>query len=133
MVEFEIVEGLDRMQMDVVMDLLKTTHWAASRPEEQERLALEHSLCFGAFCIATGRQIAMARAVTDYGTTYCLCDVIVDPAWQGKGVGRAMLEQIQAHPALPHLRGVLVSRDAQDFYSRFGFEKTDRGMVKSAR
>lgn len=114
------------------MALLKTTHWAAHRSETQERLAMEHSFCYGAICIETSRQIGFARVVTDYGTTYCLCDVIVSPEWQHRGVGRAMLESIQSDSLFKDLRGILVSRDAQDFYARFGFEKSDRGMVKPA-
>ena len=62
-----------------------------------------------------------------------LCDVVVDPAWQHKGVGRALLEAIQTNPLFRDLRGILVSRDAQPFYAKFGFEKSDRGMVKPAK
>ena len=67
---------------------------------------------------------------------YCLsylCDVVVDPAWQHKGVGRALLEAIQTNPLFRDLRGILVSRDAQPFYAKFGFEKSNRGMVKPAK
>ena len=31
MQDFDIIEGLDNMQMDAVMALLKTTHWASHR------------------------------------------------------------------------------------------------------
>ena len=130
MQDFTLISGLDQMQMDAVMALLKTTHWAAHRTEAQERLAMEHSCCYGAVCNQTGRQIAFARVVSDYGTTYYLCDVIVASDWQGRGVGRAMIETIQSDPRFRDLRGILVSRDAQDFYGKFGFEKSDRGMVK---
>jgi len=128
--DFEIITGIENMQMDAIMELLKTTHWAAHRTEAQERLAMEHSCCYGAVCCKTGKQVAFARVVSDYGTTYYLCDVIVAPEWQGKGIGRAMLERIQSDPRFCDLRGILVSRDAQNFYGRFGFEKSDRGMVK---
>jgi len=130
MQSFSLIYGLDLMQMDAIMALLKTTHWAAHRSEEQERLAMEHSCCYGAVCNETGEQIAFARVVSDYGTTYYLCDVIVAKDWQGKGVGRAILEAIQSDPRFRDLRGILVSRDAQDFYGKFGFKKSDRGMVK---
>lgn len=130
--EFEIITGLERMQMGAIMALLKTTHWAAHRSEAQERLAMEHSFCYGAVDAVTGRQIAFARVVTDYGTTYYLCDVIVAPEWHNCGVGRAILERIQSDPLFRDLRGILVSRDAQHFYAKFGFEKSDRGMVKPA-
>ena len=130
MQEFQLISSLEAMQMDAVMALLKTTHWAAHRSQEQERLAMEHSLCYGAVSSKTGKQIAFARVVSDFGTTYYLCDVIVAPEWQGKGVGRAMIEAIQSDPRFRDLRGILVSRDAQNFYKKFGFEKSDRGMVK---
>lgn len=128
--DFEIITGIENMQMKAVMSLLRTTHWASHRCEQQERLAMEHSFCFGARDCQTGEQIAFARVVTDYGTTYCLCDVVVAPAWQRRGVGRGMLEAIQSDPLFRDLRGILVSRDAQAFYAKFGFEKSDRGMVK---
>ena len=37
MQDFDIIEGLDNMQMDAVMVLLKTIHCAAHRSEQQER------------------------------------------------------------------------------------------------
>lgn len=45
--------------------------------------------------------------------------------------GRAMLEAIQS-ALFTDLRGILVSRDAQAFYAKFGFEKSDRDIVKPA-
>ena len=93
---------------------------------------MEHSICYGAIDRESGKQISFARVVTDFGTTYYLCDVIVSPLWQHKGVGRAIIETIQSDPRFLDLRGILVSRDAQGFYARFGFEKSDRGMVKPA-
>lgn len=130
MQKFTVSAGLEKMRMDDIMELLKTTHWAAHRSEAQERLAMEHSFCYGAFCKETGKQIGFARVVTDFGTTYYLCDVIVSPDWQNHGVGRAILNEIQSDSIFCDLRGILVSRDAQHFYEKFGFEKSDRGMVK---
>lgn len=129
---FELISGLEQMRMDDIMELLATTHWACKRPREQEQLAMEHSICYGAIDRESGKQIGFARVVTDFGTTYYLCDVIVSPLWQHKGVGRAIIETIQSDPRFRDLRGILVSRDAQGFYARFGFEKSDRGMVKPA-
>ena len=83
-------------------------------------------------CTADRKEL-LPWLLTDYGTTYYLCDVVVDPSWQHKGVGRALLETIQTNPLFRDLRGILVSRDAQPFYAKFGFEKSDRGMVKPAK
>lgn len=118
------------MQMKAVTPLLKTTHWASRRYEQQEWRAMEHSFRFGARDCQTGEQIAFAYVVTDYGTTYRLCDVVAAPAWQRRGVGCGMQEAIQSDPLFRDLRGILVSRDAQAFYAKFGSEKSDRSMVK---
>lgn len=51
MQDFDIIEGLDNMQMDAIMALLmKITHWTAHCSEQKERLAMEHSFCNRARC-----------------------------------------------------------------------------------
>lgn len=42
---------------------------------------MAHSFCYRAVCKKSGNQIGFARVVTDYGTTYYLCDVIVAQVW----------------------------------------------------
>ncbi len=50
-------------------------------------------------------------------------DVFVLPAHRGKGVARAMLEALHAHPDLQGLRRwALFTRDMQPFYAKLGWE-----------
>ena len=51
-----------------------------------------------------------------------MCDVIVDEAHRGKGVGNALITAMMAHPDLQNVRRMgLVTRDAQSRYEPFGF------------
>ena len=77
------------------------------------------------------KLIGFARVISDYATTYYLCDVIIDTAYQHQGIGTALISHIVSLPEYAGLRGVLITRDAHNLYKKFGFEVlNDRAMVK---
>ena len=77
------------------------------------------------------KLIGFARVISDYATTYYLSDVIIDIEYQHKGLGTALISYINSLPEFSGLRGVLITRDAQALYRKFGFEvMNDRAMVK---
>lgn len=118
----EIRRGWEQMDSQAVADWLHHTYWAADRPDAVIRRSMEHSLCFGVFDTESGRQLAFARVITDYATSYYLCDVVVDPGCRGQGVGSLLLSAVTEDQVLAGLRGILATRDAHDFYRKFGFE-----------
>ena len=118
---FYLSDKPEDMQFSRIVELLRTTYWAGERAESVIRLSMEHSLCFGAFLSENGRQIAFARAITDFASTFYLCDVIVDAAYRGRGVGRALVGAIVSDERISHLRGLLATRDAHALYQPFGF------------
>ena len=108
------------------------TYWAKERPEETIRKSLQNSSCYGICLEGTDRLIGFTRVISDYATSYYICDVIVDPEYQHKGLGTALLSHIHSVPDFAGFRGFLITRDAQDFYRRFGYEVVnDRIMVKA--
>jgi len=69
-----------------------------------------------------GKLIGFARLVSDKATFAWLCDVIVLPGRQGKGVGRALVQTFQHHPELQGLRRWLLgTKDAHGVYAPLGF------------
>ena len=77
------------------------------------------------------KLVGFARVISDYATTYYLSDVIIDMEYQHKGLGTALISYINSLPEFSGLRGVLITRDAQALYRKFGFEvMNDRAMVK---
>ena len=103
-------------------DLLGQTYWADTRDIETIRKSIDNSLCYGAFLKENGKQIGFSRVITDFSTTYYICDVIVDEKYRGMGIGRALLDTIHDNKEVSTLRGVLATRDAHEFYRKYGFQ-----------
>ena len=81
-----------------------------------------HSLCFGLYESRSGAQVGLARVVTDHATFAYLCDVYVLEEHRGRGLGKLMMREVMAHPALTGARRVMLgTRDAHGLYAQFGF------------
>jgi GNAT superfamily N-acetyltransferase len=72
------------------------------------------------------RQVGFARVVTDQATFAWVCDVFVDEAFRGRGVGSRLMAAILADPRLGRVRRMLLATsNAAALYERFGFEPLD--------
>ena len=111
------------LDLDAVCRLLNETYWAAGRPRSMIETGIEHSVCLGLFHASA--QVGFCRAVTDFATFTWLCDVIIDPAHRGKGLGKWMVECLIEHPQLQTRSQVLATRDAHSLYERWGFERAE--------
>ncbi len=119
---FEI--STDRRRLDLawlVPALSERAHWAVGRPAAMIERSIEGSTCYGLY--RATEQVGFARVITD-GTTFAwLCDVFIDEAWRGQGLGSWLVETIVAQPELADIRRfLLATRDAAGLYRRFGFE-----------
>ena len=109
-----------RLDADAVHAFLTTSYWAEGIPREILERALRGSLCFGLY--EGGRQVGLARVITDAATFAYLCDVYVLPEMRGRGLGKWLIERVMEHPDLQGLRRFsLVTRDAHELYRPFGF------------
>lgn len=97
------------------------SYWARHIPLETFAKACANSLVVGAYA-ADGTMAAMARVVTDRATFGWVCDVFVDDAHRGAGLGKQMMAYLKTHPDLQGLRRLhLATRDAHGLYAQFGF------------
>ncbi len=114
-----------RLQLDVVYGWLSTCYWSEGVRREVTERAFANSLSIGAYD-ERGVQVGVARLVTDQATFAWLCDVFVDEAVRGQGVGRAMVAALLADPRLQTLRRwCLATRDAHEVYAPLGFGAVD--------
>ena len=130
--KFNIVEDLEKISTAEVERLLKMTYWADKRSIETIEKSMSNSSCFGVYADDLEKLIGFARVISDYATSYYLCDVIIDPEYRHRGLGTALVSHIVTSPEYSKLRGFLITRDAHDLYRKFGFEVVNgRVMVKS--
>jgi len=117
---YEVSTDEDLLDLELIHAYLSgQSYWAEGRPLEVVRRSIENSLCFGVYW--SGAQVGFARVVTDCSTFAWLCDVFVLDEHAGKGVGRMLLEHVMDHPSLRNLgHFVLATRDAHEFYMRYG-------------
>lgn len=111
-----------RRRIGDIHAMLRRAYWCEGIRREVVAAAFANSLAAGAY-LADGRQIGVARVVTDFVTFAWICDVFVDEAWRGRGLAQRMMAAILAEPRLQGLRRFcLATRDAHTLYQRFGFE-----------
>lgn len=89
-------------------------------------LALPNTL-FAVLLEDQGRAIGMGRLIGDGGCFFQVVDIAVDPAYQGRGLGKRIMAALMAHVAtLP--KGAYVSliadTPADRLYAQFGFVPT---------
>ncbi len=130
--KYSIVDGSDTMNTEEVVRLLRMTYWADRRPVEQIEKSMRNSSCYGVRLDDDKKLVGFARVISDYATTYYLCDVIIDTAYRHMGLGSALVSYIESLPEYAGLRGFLITRDAHDLYRKYGYEVlNDRVMVRS--
>ena len=117
---FTISTDPSRLDMNAVNDFLSRAYWAKDRPNERTQLAFANSFVFGIY--EGGRQIGMARVVTDQSIVAYLCDVFIHEDHRAQGLGKWLIQSVLEHPDLKSVRRwLLITDDAHGFYQPFGF------------
>ena len=128
--EYRIIEGANQMKVCEVERLLKMTYWADKRPTETIEKSMRNSACFGIRSGEDQKLIGFARVISDYATTWYLCDVIIDPEYREQGLGKALVSHITTQ--FSGQRGLLLTRDAHGLYAHYGFASAgDRAMSRN--
>ena len=110
-----------RLDLDAVFAALKSSYWGRRLTRDVFDRAVEGSMVFGLY--HGDEQTGFARVITDRATFAYLTDMFVIPDDSGHGLGSWMVEVMLSHPELKGLRRwALITRDAQDFYEKHGFE-----------
>jgi N-acetylglutamate synthase-like GNAT family acetyltransferase len=125
----EIREG-SSVKPEELRDLFEHAPWARGRTTEEIRIMLENTdYHFSAW--DGKRLIGFARVLTDRVYRATLWDVVVHTDYQKRGVGEELVNRILSHPVLSKVEKFwLNTRDKFGFYEKFGFVRSDQGMVR---
>lgn len=105
--------------------VLKASGLAARRPVNDEariaRMLGEASLILAAR--VDGQVVGVARSITDHAFCLYLSDLAVDPAWQGHGIGRALIERTHAAAGTDITDLILLAApEAETYYPHIGLQ-----------
>jgi GNAT superfamily N-acetyltransferase len=118
-IAYAVESTLDPAEM---VDLFHRSGLAARRPVDDPEVV--GGMAAGANLVVTaradGRLVGLARSVTDFAYCVYLSDLATDRAWQGRGIGKRLIEMTR-DTAGPKANLILVSAPkAMDFYRKIG-------------
>ena len=120
--EYRLTCDEERLSLDTIWRWLSTdAYWTAGRSRESVEASIENSFLYGVLD-GEGEIVAFARALTDRATFLWVCDVYVNRASRGQGLGTWMVAEVVDHwtkVGVP--RFLLATRDAHEVYAKVGF------------
>jgi len=112
------------LDLEVIHGFISQSYWAKGIPKLLIEKMIKNALCFGVYHHRA--QVGFARIISDFATFAYLADVFILPEHRGKGLSKALMETIVAHPDLQGLRRwMLVTLDAHGLYEQFGFKPVE--------
>jgi len=118
----------DYRRLRVVAGLSPKSAEAAARglPNTQFGVSIEHA----------GRVIGMGRIIGDGGCFYQVVDIAIEPAHQGRGLGKrivaALVDWLHANAPDGAYVSLIADGPAQFLYAQFGFEPTAPASIGMA-
>ena len=117
----------DSVTPEEYMKLREAVGWGLF-PLEEAEAGLSNSYIW---CLrdneASGRPIGIGRVIWDHGYVMYIADIIVIPEYQGKGLGRVIMEQVmdfiheQLKPGYKFMVSLCSAKGKEEFYKKFGF------------
>jgi len=118
-----------REELPTAERFLELREAAGMTPRDREGVerGLPNSV-YGATVVETetDETVGMARIVGDGGSVYHICDMVVHPAHQGRGLGTRLMDAVMAYvdEHAPPNSYVNLMADVDGFYEQWGFEET---------
>lgn len=112
------------LNLDIVHGFISNSYWAKGIPKALVEKSIRNSIAWGIYFGA--EQVGFARVISDQATFAYLCDVFIAPEHRGRGLSKALVATIKAHPDLQGLRRwMLVTVDAHGLYQQFDFQPVE--------
>ena len=126
---FSTERDLDFYELEELCDRVG---WAR-RPIRKVKKAIEHSFLVVSMWEVQGKKrrlIGFSRATSDHAFNATIWDVVVDPKYQGKGLGKAMMKYAISQLRSADISNITLFADPQvvKFYQRLGFILDPEGI-----
>jgi len=125
MMDFVLKRDCTGVEWDAVRSILKSVGMGHHAPEAHRR-AFEASYA-KVFVYTDGRLIGFGRAISDGQYQAAVYDCAVLEDFQGKGIGRLIMEEIMGR--ISHCNTILYASPGKEgFYGKHGFRRLKTGM-----
>ncbi|NUN63420.1 GNAT family N-acetyltransferase [Pseudanabaena biceps] len=126
---FSTEKDLDLYELEELCD---SVGWAR-RPIRKVRIALQNSFVVLSMWEHRGsyrRLVGFARATSDHAFNATLWDVVIHPDFQGRGLGKAMMEEMIRELRKHDISNISLFADAHvvEFYGQLGFNVDPEGI-----
>lgn len=126
---FSTERDLDLYELEELCDRVG---WAR-RPLRKVKKAIQHSFLVVSMWEVKGKKkrlIGFARATSDHAFNATIWDVVVDPNFQNRGLGKAMMKYTIAQLRNADISNITLFADPQvvSFYRRLGFILDPEGI-----
>lgn len=136
--EIQKIKIINHISVEDFISLRQTANFQ-SLSYEQAKQVLERTAYIAAAYL-DGKTIGVTRLLFDYGTDAYITDVIVNPEYQGHGIGRLLVEDVLNYIRSNSFSEVRVAcnlyanQGKETFYKKLGFstlsnEKYGHGML----
>jgi len=124
--EIRISNSCEKVDFSEVVEILKAVGMRYHAPEVQEK-AFRNSACT-VFIFHKETLVGFARAISDGVFQAAVYDVAIHPSYQGKGLGKVLIENVKEQLSGFNLI-LYASPGKEEFYRRNGFNKMLTGMA----
>jgi GNAT superfamily N-acetyltransferase len=119
------VEINGQIEQAEVVALYKANHWSSAEKPEKLIPALRNS-----HTLVTARidneLVGIGNAISDGHLVVYYPHMLVHPAYQGKGIGRKMMQAMQSVYGNYHQQMLTADGEAIEFYKALGFERAGK-------
>lgn len=123
----EMVTGLQ------FADLLVRSGLGSRRPVDDvprlQRMLDNANLIISARLVETGQLVGIARSLTDWSFATYLSDLAVDAAFQGRGIGKRLIEETRKCAGEEAMLLLVSAPDAVGFYQKIGMPQSDKAFL----
>lgn len=129
---YELDDDLSRIDRGAVHAFLAASYWAQGRSREaQDALIDGAARVVGLY--RDGAQVGFARTLSDGHVQSYLADVYVLEEHRGRSLGMELVRFSVDEGPFVHTKWLLHTRDAHDFYRKFGFAEPSERVLERQR
>ncbi len=120
----EYIKGIENVSFDAILALYNSVGWSAyTNKPDSLREALNNST-YIVICMDEEELVGLARSISDDVSIHYLQDILVNPLYHRKGIGRKLLEKCLLR--FEHVRTHMILTDNEKkqkiFYESLGFK-----------